>query len=172
MSYDSSIIVNTRGKNGVETKKKKAQALMKNQNYRNPYQYNNVCSTTPSAAFNYEFQMNVHQIQSPMFDTGEATALWKKFQKLKHNLSKISALFCNLFYSLSDMDFDMDSQEQANVKGSLHKNLQHWHHIDLALEETKFVKNSLTQCAFVINCEKSVRQPQKQFLPWNIIIYK
>ena len=65
------------------------------------------------------------------------------------------------------MDFDMDSQEQANVKGSLHKNLQHWHHIEI-----KFVKNSFTQCAFIINCEKSVQQPQKQFLPWNIIIYK
>ena len=79
MSYDSSIIVNTRRKNGVETKKK-AQALMKNQNYRNSYQYNNVCSTTPSATFNYQFQMNVHQIQFPTFDTGEATALWKNFR--------------------------------------------------------------------------------------------
>ena len=27
------------------------------------------------------------------------------------------------------MDFDMDSHEQANAKGSLHKNLEHWHHI-------------------------------------------
>ena len=30
------------------------------------------------------------------WDTGKATALWKKFQKMKHNLSKISALFCHL----------------------------------------------------------------------------
>ena len=37
------------------------------------------------------------KIQSPTLDTGEATALWKKFQKMKHNLSKISALFCHLF---------------------------------------------------------------------------
>ena len=40
------------------------------------------------------------------------------------------------FYSLSD-DFDMDShnfdfnilRKKANVKESLHKNLEHWHHI-------------------------------------------
>ena len=40
------------------------------------------------------------------------------------------------FYSLSD-DFDMDShnfdfdilRNKANVKESLHKNLEHWHHI-------------------------------------------
>ena len=37
------------------------------------------------------------KIQSPTLDTGKATALWKKFQKMKHNLSKISALFCHLF---------------------------------------------------------------------------
>ena len=37
--------------------------------------------------------------------------------------------FLSPFYSLSGMDFDMVSHEQANVKGSLHKNLQHWHHL-------------------------------------------
>ena len=54
---------------------------------------------------------------------------------MKHNLSKISALFLP-FHSLSD-DFDMDSHDfdfdtlrnKANVKESLHKNLEHWHHI-------------------------------------------
>ena len=128
MSDDSSIIVNTRRENRVETKMKEAQALMKKQNYRNPYHYNNVCSTTQSATFNFRFRMNV---QSPTLDTGEATALWKKFQKMKLNLLKINALFFFLspFYPFSDMDFDMDSHEQANVKGSLHKNLEHWHHI-------------------------------------------
>ena len=42
----------------------------------------------------------------------------------------------SLFHSLSD-DFDMDSHDfdfdtlrnKANVKESLHKNLEHWHHI-------------------------------------------
>ena len=111
---------------------------MKKQNYRNPYQYSDVCFTTPSATFNHRFR-NVHQIhqsQSPTLEIGEATALWKKFQKMKHNLSKISALFLSSFHSLSD-DFDMDShnfdfdilRKKANVKESLHKNLEHWHHI-------------------------------------------
>ena len=35
-------------------------------NYRNPYQYNYVCSTTPSATFNHRFR-NVHQIQSQIW---------------------------------------------------------------------------------------------------------
>ena len=54
---------------------------------------------------------------------------------MKHNLSKISALFLP-FHSLSD-DFDMDSHDfdfdtlrnKANVKESLHKSLDHWRHI-------------------------------------------
>ena len=81
--------------------------------------------------------MNVHQIQSSTLDTGKATALWNKLEKMKLNLLSLSlslqigALFSFLppFYSFSDMDFAMDSHEQANVKGSLHKNLKHWHHI-------------------------------------------
>ena len=108
---------------------------MKDQNNKNTYQYNYVCSTTSSATFNHQFQ-NVHQIQFSTLQTGKATALWKKFQKMKHNLSKISALFLSSFHSLSD-DFDMDShnfdfdilRKKANVKESLHKNLEHWHHI-------------------------------------------
>ena len=50
----------------------------------------------PSATSPHRFR-NVHQIQSPTLDTGKATALWKKFQKMKHNFSKISELFCHLF---------------------------------------------------------------------------
>ena len=48
---------------------------MKKQNYRMPYQYNYVCSTTPSATFNHRFR-NFHQIQSPKLDADKATALW------------------------------------------------------------------------------------------------
>ena len=55
---------------------------------------------------------------------------------MKHNFSKISAFFLSPFHSLSD-DSDMDSHNsdfdiltnKANVKESLHKNLEHWHHI-------------------------------------------
>ena len=47
---------------------------MKTQNYRNPYQYNYVCSKAPSATFYHRF-WNVYQIQSPTLDTGEVTAL-------------------------------------------------------------------------------------------------
>ena len=36
--------------------------------------------------------------------------------------------------------------------------------LDLALDEIEFVKNSLTRCDFVINSEKSVWQPQKEFI--------
>ena len=69
---------------------------MKKQNYLNPYQYNYVYSTTLSATFNHRYR-NVHQVESPTLYTTEATALWKKFQKIKHNLSKIRALFCHFF---------------------------------------------------------------------------
>ena len=69
---------------------------MKKQTYRNPSHNNYVCSTTPSAKFNHRFRI-VHQIQSPTLNTGEAIALWKKYQKMKHNLSKITALFCHFF---------------------------------------------------------------------------
>ena len=92
--------------------RRRKHLFMKKQNYRNPYQYSDVCFTTPSATFNHRFR-NVHQIhqsQSPTLEIGEATALWKKFQKMKHNLSKISALFLSPFHSPSD-DFDMDSHD-------------------------------------------------------------
>ena len=36
--------------------------------------------------------------------------------------------------------------------------------LDLALEEAEFVRNSLTQCGFIINSEKSVWQPQKELI--------
>ena len=36
--------------------------------------------------------------------------------------------------------------------------------LDLTLEEAKFVRNSLTQCGFTINSEKSVWQPQKELI--------
>ena len=43
--------------------------------------------------------------------------------------------------------------------------------LDLAVEETEFVKNRLNQCAFTINFEKSVWQSQKE-LVWLGIKYK
>ena len=36
--------------------------------------------------------------------------------------------------------------------------------LDLALDEAKFFRNSLTQCGFIINSEKSVWQPQKELI--------
>ena len=50
---------------------------------------------------------------------------------------KDKCTFLSPFHFLSD-DFDMDSHDfdfntlrnKANVKGSLHKNLKHWHHIE------------------------------------------
>ena len=103
---------------------------MKRQIYRNPYQYNYVCSTAPSATFNHQF-WNFHQIQSHTLGTGKTTALGKKYQKMKLNLSKISA------HSLSD-DFDMDShnfdfdilRKKAKCKRKLTQKLVYWHHID------------------------------------------
>ena len=88
------------------------------------------------------------KIQSPTLDTGEATALWKKFQKIEHNLSKISALFLSPFHSLPG-DFDTDShnfyldilRNKANVKESLHKNLEHWHHIGPNPSVTDTIEN-------------------------------
>ena len=73
------------------------------------------------------------KIQSPTLNTGKATALWKKFQKMKHNLSKISALFCQLFILclmiLIWILTTLISMLKADVKESLHKKLKHWHHI-------------------------------------------
>ena len=34
--------------------------------------------------------------------------------------------------------------------------------LDLVLEEVQFVRNSLTQCGFITNPEKSIWQPQKK----------
>ena len=36
--------------------------------------------------------------------------------------------------------------------------------LELALEKAEFVRNSLTQCGFIINSEKSVWQPQKELI--------
>ena len=72
------------------------------------------------------------KIQSPTLDTGEATALLKKFQKMKHNLSKIRALFVTFsFFARWFWYRFSQKKEKVNVKESLHKNLEHWHHIDL-----------------------------------------
>ena len=54
----------------------------------------------------------------------------------------------SLFHFLSD-DFDMDSRDfhfdtlknKANVKGSLHKNLEHWHHIEANLSVIDTIEN-------------------------------
>ena len=88
----------------------------------------------PSATSPHRFR-NVHQIHSPTLDTGKATALWKKFQKMKHNFSKISELFCHLFilvwwfwHGFSQF-WLRHLKEQANVKETLHENLEHWHHV-------------------------------------------
>ena len=66
---------------------------------------------------------------------------------MKHNLSKISALFLP-FHSLSD-DFDMDSHDfdfntlrkKPNVKESLHKKLEHWDYIAANLSVIDTVEN-------------------------------
>ena len=36
--------------------------------------------------------------------------------------------------------------------------------LDLAMEEAEFVRNSLTQCGFFINFEKSIEQSQKELI--------
>ena len=36
--------------------------------------------------------------------------------------------------------------------------------LDLAMEEVEFVRNSLTQCGFFINFEKSIEQSQKELI--------
>ena len=41
--------------------------------------------------------MSIKAYLTYWMDTGKATALWKKVQKMKHNLSKTSVLFCHLF---------------------------------------------------------------------------
>ena len=57
--------------------------------------------------------------------------------------------FLSPFHSLSD-DFDMSShnfdfdilRKKANVKESLHKNLEHWHHIGPNPSVTDTIENS------------------------------
>ena len=88
------------------------------------------------------------KIQFLTLDTGEATALCKKFQKMNQNLSKINAFFLSLFHFLSGY-FDMDSRyfgfvilkNKTNVKLSLHKNFEHWHHIEANLSVTDIIEN-------------------------------
>ena len=36
--------------------------------------------------------------------------------------------------------------------------------LDLALEEAEFIRNSYTQCGFIIDSEKSIRQSQKELI--------
>ena len=36
--------------------------------------------------------------------------------------------------------------------------------LDLALEEAEFITNSYTQCGFIIDSEKSIRQSQKELI--------
>ena len=57
---------------------------------------------------------NVQQIQFPTLDTGEATSLWKKLQKM------ISDDF-----DMDSYDFDFDTSiNKVKAKGSLDKNLE------------------------------------------------
>ena len=56
--------------------------------------------------------------------------------------------FLLFFYFLSDFldtdsrDFDFDTlRNKTNVKGSLHKNLEHWHHIEANLSVIDIIEN-------------------------------
>ena len=70
---------------------------------------------------------------------------------MKHNLSKISASL-SPFHSLPD-DFDTDChnfdfdilRNKANVNESLHKNLEHWHHIDPNPSVTDTLENGYSR---------------------------
>ena len=62
---------------------------------------------------------------------------------------KIKYTSLSLFHFLSnyiDMDspdFDFDTlRNNANVKGSLHKNLEHWHHIEANLSVIDTIENN------------------------------
>ena len=79
-------------------------------------------------------------------DTGEATAPMEEISEDEANLLKIILLFCHLF--MPD-DFDINShnsdfgtlRNKANVKGSLRKNLEHWHHICANPSVTDTIEN-------------------------------
>ena len=67
---------------------------------------------------------------------------------MNKNLSKISVRFLFHFHFLSDY-FDMDSggsdfntlRNKENVKGNLHKNLEHWDHVEANLFVTDTTEN-------------------------------
>ena len=42
--------------------------------------------------------------------------------------------FLSDYFDMDSRDFDFDTlRNKGNVKGSLHKNLEHWHHIEANL---------------------------------------
>ena len=132
MNDDRSVIVLTNG--GAETVQRPRRSRRKH--LRKGKATETHISTINLQHLSIGFGMSI-KIQSPTLDTGEAIALWKKFQKMKHTLSKISAIFCHLFtlclmilIQILTILTLISQGKKENVKESLHKNLEHWHHID------------------------------------------
>ena len=67
------------------------------------------------------------KIQFLTLATGKATALWKKFQKMKPNFSKIVYFFVTFsflsdYFDMDSRDFDSDNlRNKANAERNLHK---------------------------------------------------
>ena len=106
---------------------------MKRQNYRNPYQYNYVCSTNTICNI---YSSVLECPSNPVSHIGHWRSNCPMEEISENEASEDKCSFLSRFHFLSD-DFDMDShnfdfdilRNKANVKESLHKNLEHWHHI-------------------------------------------
>ena len=120
---------------------------MKKENYRNLYQYNNVYSTTPSATFNNWF-WNVQQNSVSHIGHWQSNCPMKEISEDEAKSFENKCTFLSLFHFLSDY-FDMDSRDfdfdtirnKAKVKENLHKNLEHWYHIEANLSVVDTIEN-------------------------------
>ena len=131
MNDDRSVIVLTNG--GAETVQRPRRSRRKH--LRKGKATETHINTINLQHLSIGFGMSI-KIQSPTLNTGEATALWKKSQKLKYHLSKISALFCHfsilclmILIQILTIFTSISQGKKPIVKESLHKNLEHWHHV-------------------------------------------
>ena len=93
---------------------------------------------------------------------------WKIDRKIRH------FMFTVLPFGLCSAPFIFTKVMRSLVKFWRREGIKIWVYIDdglgaspsldLAVKEAEFVRNSLTQCGFIINSETSVWQPQKELI--------
>ena len=109
-------------------------------------------------------------------DTGEATAPMEEISEDEAESFEDKSTFLSSFHFMPD-NFDIDShnsdfdilRNKANVKVSLRKNLEHWHHIGANPSVIDTIENGYKILFFTTPVSKSFQNNQSAFQDANFV---